>query len=182
MQTKTILILSALLTLAMCSAKLATPTNRHGRVKIPKHVSSYVTRFLPTAKAEADKYNIPVSITLAQGIIESNAGRSELSRKHNNHFGMKWRGVGKYAVYKDDSPKDRFQVFKSAWRSFRAHSELLTCDRYKHLLKLNRLEYRKWAKGLKRAGYATNPKYAEALISVIERYGLWVYDVKFFNF
>ena len=178
---KNILIIFTALVLISASRPLATPANRHGRVKIPKHVSAYVNRFLPTATAEADKYNIPVSITLAQGIIESNAGRSELSRKHNNHFGMKWKGSGKYAVYKDDSPKDRFQVFKSAWRSFRAHSELLTCDRYKHLLKLNRLDYRKWAKGLKKAGYATNPKYAEALIGVIERYGLWVYDVRFFG-
>jgi flagellum-specific peptidoglycan hydrolase FlgJ len=179
---KNILILFFALFLISASRPLATPANVKGKVKIPKHVSSYINRFLSTAKAEADKYNIPVSITLAQGIIESNAGRSELSRKHNNHFGMKWKGKGKYAVYKDDSPKDRFQVFKSAWRSYRAHSELLTCDRYKHLLKLDRMEYRKWAKGLKKAGYATNPKYAEALIAIIERYGLWVYDVRFLNY
>lgn len=143
----------------------------------PKHIEAYINRFLKTAQAEADKFNIPVSITLAQGIIESNAGRSSLSRKHNNHFGIKWRGKGKYAVYADDTPKDRFQVYKTAWRSYRAHSELLTNSRYGHLTKLHRLEYRKWAKGLKKCGYATAPKYAEILISVIEKYQLWKYDL-----
>lgn len=145
----------------------------------PAHIEQYIKRFLKTAKAEAERYNIPVSITLAQGIIESNAGRSELAKKHNNHFGIKWRGVGKYAVYKDDTPKDRFQVYKSAWRSYRAHSELLTNSRYGHLTKLHRLDYRKWAKGLKKCGYATAPKYAEILINVIERYQLWKYDLPF---
>lgn len=143
---------------------------------MPQHIEAYIKRFLKTAQAEADKYNIPVSIKLAQGIIESNAGRSELARKHNNHFGMKWRGVGSYAVYADDSPKDRFQVYKSAWRSWRAHSELLCIARYNHLRQLPRTDYKKWAYGLKKAGYATAPKYAEILIKVIERYELWKYD------
>jgi flagellum-specific peptidoglycan hydrolase FlgJ len=145
----------------------------------PQHIESYIQRFLPTAKKEAELFNIPVSIKLAQGIIESNAGRSQLSRKHNNHFGMKWRGVGKYAVYKDDTPKDRFQVYKSAWWSWRAHSKLLTGSRYGHLCKLHRLQYKKWAYGLKKAGYATAPKYAEILINVIEKYQLWKYDLIF---
>jgi flagellum-specific peptidoglycan hydrolase FlgJ len=143
----------------------------------PAHIEAYINRFLKTAKAEADKFNIPVSITLAQGIIESNAGRSQLSRRHNNHFGIKWRGVGKYAVYKDDTPKDRFQVYKSAWHSYRAHSKLLAGSRYGHLTKLHRLEYRKWAKGLKKCGYATAPKYAEILINVIRKYQLWRFDL-----
>jgi flagellum-specific peptidoglycan hydrolase FlgJ len=145
----------------------------------PAHIEAYINRFLKTAKAEADKFNIPVSITLAQGIIESNAGRSQLSRRHNNHFGIKWRGVGKYAVYKDDTPKDRFQVYKSAWHSYRAHSKLLAGSRYGHLTKLNRLQYRKWARGLKKCGYATEKRYAEILISVIEKYQLWRFDLPF---
>lgn len=143
----------------------------------PAHIEAYIKRFLKTAKKESELFNIPVSIKLAQGIIESNAGRSRLSRKHNNHFGMKWRGVGKYAVYKDDSPKDRFQVFKSAWWSWRAHSKLLANGRYGHLCKLHPLQYKKWAYGLKKAGYATAPKYAEILINVIEKYQLWKYDL-----
>lgn len=147
------------------------------RQPAPKHIENYVQRFLKTAQAEAERFNIPVSITLAQGIIESNAGRSELSRKHNNHFGVKWRGNGKYAVYKDDTPRDRFQVYKSAWHSYRAHSKLLSGSRYGHLCKLNRLQYKKWAKGLKKCGYATAPKYDKILISVIEKYELWRYDL-----
>jgi flagellum-specific peptidoglycan hydrolase FlgJ len=177
----TLLVIFGLLTVAMCSATrpLATPANTHTGAKIPTHVDKYIKRFLKTAKAEADRFNIPVSIKLAQGILESNAGRSELSRKHNNHFGMKWRGVGKYAVYRDDSPRDKFQVFKSAWYSYRAHSKLLCVPRYNHLRQLHRLDYKKWAYGLKKAGYATAPHYAESLIKVIERYGLWKYDLIF---
>lgn len=147
----------------------------------PQHIEAYIKRFLKTAQAEAERYNIPVSIKLAQGIIESNAGRSELSRKHNNHFGMKYRGVGKYAVYADDTPKDRFQVYKSAWRSYRAHSELLCIERYNHLRQLPRTDYKSWAKGLKKAGYATSKRYDKTLIAVIERYQLWKYDYPILN-
>jgi flagellum-specific peptidoglycan hydrolase FlgJ len=176
---KTLLILSALLFIS-ASRPLATPANTKHGAKIPTHVNSYIKRFLPTAKAEADKYNIPVSIKLAQGILESNAGRSELSQKHNNHFGMKYRGEGKYAVYRDDSPRDKFQVYKSAWYSWRAHSKLLCLPRYNHLRDLRRLQYKKWAYGLKKSGYATAPHYAKSLIKVIERYGLWRYDSPFY--
>lgn len=168
------------LIIVLTSAKLATPTNTKKAYKMPKHVDEYVKRFLRTAKKEAELYNIPVSITLAQGILESNAGRSELARKHNNHFGVKYRGSGKYAVYRDDTPKDKFQVYKSAWWSYRDHSKLLCMPRYNHLRKLYRLEYRKWAHGLKKAGYATAPHYATALINIIETYGLWKYDSKLF--
>jgi flagellum-specific peptidoglycan hydrolase FlgJ len=151
--------------------------------KQPKknHVERYIDRFLETAQAEAKIYNIPVSITLAQGIIESNAGRSSLAVKHNNHFGVKYRGRGKFAVYADDTPKDKFQVYKSAWWSYRDHSKLLTSRHYKHLTKLSRLNYKAWAHGLKKCGYATEKKYAQILISVIEKYDLWVYDVPIFS-
>lgn len=150
--------------------------------KQPKknHIERYIDRFLKTAKQEAKLYNIPVSITLAQGIIESNAGRSSLARKHNNHFGVKYRGRGKYAVYADDTPKDKFQVYKSAWWSYRDHSKLLTSRHYRHLTKLSRLDYKAWAHGLKKCGYATEKKYAQILISVIEKYDLWVYDLPIF--
>ncbi len=176
---KTLLLTLTALLFLSASRPLATPANTKAGAKIPKHVDAYIKRFLPTAKAEADRFNIPVSIKLAQGILESNAGRSQLSSRHNNHFGMKWRGVGKYAVYRDDTPKDRFQVYKSAWYSWRAHSKLLCIERYNHLRQLRRTEYKKWAYGLKKAGYATAPHYAESLIKVIERYGLWKYDYKF---
>lgn len=148
------------------------------RQPAPQHIEKYIQKYLTTAQKEAELFNIPVSITLAQGIIESNAGRSELARKHNNHFGVKYRGRGKYAVYRDDTPKDKFQVYKSAWWSFRDHSRLLTSKHYRHLTKLKRTNYKGWARGLKKCGYATAPKYAEILISIIEKYELWRYDLK----
>jgi flagellum-specific peptidoglycan hydrolase FlgJ len=151
--------------------------------KQPKqnHIERYIDRFLKTAKQEAKLFNIPVSITLAQGIIESNAGRSSLAVKHNNHFGVKYRGRGKYAIYADDTPRDKFQVYKSAWWSYRDHSKLLTSRHYRHLTKLSRLDYKAWARGLKKCGYATEKKYAEILINVIEKYDLWVYDLPIFS-
>ena len=155
----------------------ATPCNLKNSFKIPAHVDSYIKRFLATAKNEAELYNIPVSIKLAQGILESGAGLSDLSKKHHNHFGMKYRGTGKFAVYRDDTPTDKFQVYESPWFSYRDHSKLLCMERYSHLRKLPRTEYKSWAYGLKKAGYATAPHYAEALIQVIETYNLQQYDL-----
>lgn len=150
------------------------------RQPAPKHIETYIQKYLSTAQTEADLFNIPVSITLAQGIIESDAGRSSLAKKHNNHFGVKWhRGrKEKFAVYRDDTPKDRFVVYRSAWWSYRDHSKLLTSKHYRHLTKLKRTDYKNWARGLKKCGYATAPKYAEILISIIEKYELWKYDLK----
>lgn len=142
-------------------------------------VKAYVDKYLKTALAEQNLFGIPASITLAQGIVESNSGLSSLARKCNNHFGMKWiRGrKEKYAIYHDDSPKDKFVVYKSAWYSFRDHSKLLAkYDRYNHLLKLECGDYKGWAKGLKKAGYATNKNYDKILISVIEQYNLNRFD------
>ncbi|MFN7881821.1 MAG: glucosaminidase domain-containing protein, partial [bacterium] len=116
----------------------------------PAHIEQYVEKYLKTAQKEAELYNIPVAITLAQGIIESNCGRSSLAKKHNNHFGVKWhRGrKEKFAVYRDDTPTDRFVVYRSAWWSYRDHSRLLTSKHYRHLTKLKRTDYKSWAKGL----------------------------------
>jgi flagellum-specific peptidoglycan hydrolase FlgJ len=168
-----ILILTALLLSAATfpALKKQPPKN---------HIEQYIERYLKTAQTEARLYNIPVSITLAQGIIESNCGRSSLAKKHNNHFGVKWHKgrKEKFAVYKDDTPKDRFVVYRSAWWSYRDHSRLLTSRHYRHLTKLKRTDYKSWARGLKKCGYATHPKYAEILISVIEKNKLWRYDLK----
>jgi flagellum-specific peptidoglycan hydrolase FlgJ len=141
-------------------------------------VQAYVDKYLKTALQEQSLYGIPASITLAQGIVESNSGTSSLSVKCNNHFGMKWRKgrKEKYAIYHDDSPKDKFVVYKSAWYSFRDHSKLLMNERYSHLFKLKCDDYKGWAKGLKKAGYATNKRYDKILIAVIERYKLNKYD------
>jgi flagellum-specific peptidoglycan hydrolase FlgJ len=140
-------------------------------------VNQYIEKYKDVAIKEQKLYGIPASITLAQGILESNAGQSSLSVKCNNHFGMKWfKGrKEKYAVYADDSPTDKFVVYKSAWWSFRDHSKLLTiANRYKCLFKCK--SYKCWAKGLQKAGYATSPHYAKSLISVIEMYNLTRFD------
>ena len=141
-------------------------------------VQAYVDKYLKTALTEQSLYGIPASITLAQGIVESNSGTSSLSVKCNNHFGMKWRKgrKEKYAIYHDDSPKDKFVMYKSAWYSFRDHSKLLMNERYNHLFKLRCDDYKGWARGLKKCGYATNKSYDKILISVIERYKLNRFD------
>lgn len=180
------LILILITSLVLFAFKNAPPINNLSKKQInDKAIEQYIKKFNKTAMAEMEMYGIPASITLAQGIVESNAGRSQLSKKHNNHFGMKWRKgrQEKYAVYSDDSPRDKFVVYKSAWRSYRDHSKLLVrLSRYKHLFKLRVTDYKGWAKGLKKAGYATNKDYDKILISVIEKYKLYEYDQKqFYN-
>lgn len=138
----------------------------------------YVDKFKNIAIREMKSYGIPASITLAQGILESGSGNSKLAREANNHFGIKctsdWTG-GK--VFEDDDKEDEcFRVYKSAEESFRDHSEFLKRKRYAALFELNKNDYRGWATGLKAAGYATNPKYADLLISLVERYKLDRFD------
>lgn len=140
----------------------------------------YIAKFAATAQEEARLYNIPASITLAQGLLESNAGESNLAKRDNNHFGIKCkdRCIGcRCANYTDDSRYDMFRIFESSWHSFREHSKLLTGSRYKHLLKLPRTDYKNWAYGLKSAGYATDPSYATKLIEIIEALQLYKYDM-----
>lgn len=142
--------------------------------------SEYIKAYIGVARDEARKHNIPVSITLAQGLLESNAGSSRLATKANNHFGIKCFSrtcrKGHCMNATDDSHKDFFVVFGSGEESFRARSKFLCKDRYKHLLRLKRSEYKKWAHGLKKAGYATDPNYAQKLIAIIENLKLYVYD------
>lgn len=140
---------------------------------------NYIQQYLKTAREEAELFNIPVSITLGQGLLESNAGYSRLARNDNNHFGIKCRKkcLGcRCANYTDDSKYDMFRIFETAWFSFREHSKLLTGGRYKHLTKLDRSDYKNWAHGLKAAGYATDKRYAEKLIQIIEVFELYKYD------
>jgi flagellum-specific peptidoglycan hydrolase FlgJ len=137
----------------------------------------YVTRFVSVARAEKTKFGIPVSITLAQGLLESDAGESSLTRKANNHFGVKTfdKSVS-HVVMKDDTPRDKFKKYGSAWESYRDHSQLLMRDHYKHLQFLSKTDYIGWAKGLKKAGYATDPQYAEKLVKIIESLQLYRFD------
>lgn len=138
----------------------------------------YIDEYKDVAIDQMLRYNIPASITLAQGILESGAGRSDLSRKGNNHFGIKchdWKGPTMH--HDDDASQECFRVYESAIQSYEDHSKFLTSKpRYASLFKLDRYDYKGWAHGLKAAGYATNPKYAYSLINIIETYNLQQYD------
>ena len=148
--------------------------------KVEPQQRSYVRRFAHIARAEMEKFGIPASITLAQGLLESQAGKSPLAKEANNHFGIKCFSKkckrGHCKNFSDDSHKDFFRTYSSAWESYRAHSLFLQKDRYKHLLNLPSTDYKSWAVGLKKAGYATDPNYANKLIRLIERLNLEKYD------
>ena len=138
----------------------------------------YIERYKGIAIQEMNLYGIPASITLAQGLFESGSGNGELARVANNHFGIKcnngWTGKGYYKD--DDEHNDCFRVYNNAEDSFRDHSEFLKKPRYANLFKLDKNDYVGWAKGLKDAGYATNPNYPQLLINVIQKYNLDQYD------
>lgn len=124
------------------------------------------------------KYHIPASITLAQGVLESGAGRSELARRSNNHFGIKCHGwTGRKSYHDDDELGECFRAYESAYESYQDHSIFLTSSqRYSSLFRLKRTDYKGWARGLKACGYATSPTYATRLIEIIELYKLYRYD------
>lgn len=144
----------------------------------------YIEEWSPIAVQNMNQFGIPASIILAQGILESGSGQSYLAREANNHFGIKchrdWNGR---KVYKDDDAKDEcFRAYRKAQESFDDHAEFLkTRSRYAALFELNPTDYKAWAKGLKKAGYATNPKYDKLLIDLIDRYQLHRYDVMQYN-
>lgn len=144
-----------------------------------KSCHKYVERFARVAIGEMKKYGIPASITLAQGLLESNAGSSKLSVQSENHFGIKCKPKCLGCTcrnYRDDDVYDMFRVFDTAWESYREHSVLLSNSRYKHLKKLGTKDYKNWALGLKKAGYATDKQYAEKLIMIIEMLDLYQFD------
>ena len=139
----------------------------------------YINRYSSMAVDQMNRYRIPASITLAQGLLESSAGTSRLARQGNNHFGIKcggsWRG--RYMLVNDDAPNERFRVYSSVRESYEDHSRFLTENRrYAGLFRLSTTDYKGWAHGLKSAGYATNPRYASLLINVIEKYDLTRFD------
>lgn len=143
-------------------------------------VNEYVKRFAPVAVAEMKKYNIPASVTLAQGLLESNVGQSRLATENNNHFGIKCFSknckAGHCTNHNDDSHKDFFRKYSTVWESYRAHSLFLQRKRYRHLLKLPSTDYKSWAKGLSKAGYATDKRYPEKIIGIIENLKLYRFD------
>jgi LysM repeat protein len=139
---------------------------------------SYIDKYKGVAIEEMNHNGIPASITLAQGLIESGNGNSSLAKYANNHFGVKvtsdWKGKG---YYKDDDKRnDCFRVYADARESYKDHSEFLKRKRYSALFELDKNDYRNWALGLKQAGYATNPKYPDILINIIDKYRLYQYD------
>lgn len=163
---RTFLILALPLTLVL-GASDTTPQER------------YISEYSSLAVSEMARSGIPASIILAQGLVESGAGQSALAQSANNHFGIKchndWNG-GRF--YQDDDSKGEcFRVYLTAADSYMDHSDFLTGkDRYKSLFKLPVTDYKAWAKGLRKAGYATDRKYADKLIKVIEEYRLYLYD------
>lgn len=142
-------------------------------------IESYIRKWAPVAVAEMYRSGVPASITLAQGILESRYGLSPLASNGNNHFGIKchkdWKG--KTMAYDDDEKGECFRVYDSADESFHDHSDFLRYrDRYKFLFEFDTKDYKAWAYGLKKAGYATDPNYPVKLIKYIEDYHLYEYD------
>lgn len=140
---------------------------------------NYIQKYKNLAIQQMHKYHIPASITLAQGIYESSAGQGDLARRSNNHFGIKTGGTwkGPTTRHDDDMRGELFRVYRTVQESYEDHSLFLTTrSRYASLFKLKQTDYKGWAHGLKKAGYATNPQYAYRLIDLIEKYELYQYD------
>ena len=138
----------------------------------------YIDQYKDIAIEQMLKYRIPASITLAQGVFESGAGKSALTRQGNNHFGITCHGWTGRATYHDDDAKGEcFRAYDNAYDSYEDHSKFLVKgQRYCNLFKLSITDYKGWARGLKAAGYATNPRYADKLIEIIQLYKLDRYD------
>ena len=146
-------------------------------------VEEYVSVYAEIAKNNMRHHKIPASITLAQGVLESGVGRGRLAVKANNHFGIKchgWKGAKIY--HDDDRSQECFRKYTKAEMSYEDHSKFLTGrSRYASLFDLRPNDYKGWAKGLRAAGYATDRKYPQKLISLIERYQLYKYDEEVIN-
>ncbi|MEY2869294.1 MAG: hypothetical protein RIR01_1777 [Bacteroidota bacterium] len=145
------------------------------------NVSNYVLQYKDIAMSNMKNYGIPASIILAQGILESGAGRGDLAVSANNHFGIKCHSdwTGDSVKHDDDSSQECFRKYNKAAESYRDHALFLTGKgRYASLFELDKDDYEAWAKGLRKAGYATDPKYPDKLISYIERYNLAQYDAQ----
>lgn len=148
------------------------------QAKWNQRYQTYVDQYKDIAIEQMLKYRIPASITLAQGLLESGAGTSSLTRKGNNHFGIKCHGWSGGTIYADDDYRNEcFRAYNNAYESYEDHSKfLVNGSRYRSLFKLSTKDYKGWAKGLKAAGYATNPQYASRLIDIIQVYELYRYD------
>ena len=148
------------------------------QIRWNERYQQYINQYKDIAIEEMHRWKIPASITLAQGLFESGAGQSELARMGNNHFGIKCNGWGGRKIYHDDDARNEcFRAYDSAFESFEDHSRfLVNGQRYRSLFNLKTTDYKGWARGLKAAGYATNPQYADKLIEIIQLYKLYEYD------
>jgi len=167
------------LLLNACSSTRRASKSATSPGSTPAYAIDYLNKYSPLAVSEMQRTGIPASITLAQGMLESGYGRSTLATKGNNHFGIKchssWTGA---KIYHDDNKKGEcFRAYRSVEDSYKDHSEfLVNGSRYSDLFKLSSTDYKGWAHGLKKAGYATDPNYAHLLIRKIEEYGLQDFD------
>ena len=163
--------------------KIKKPKSKTKKIKqavAPRilNTEDYVNYYSKVAMDEMIQYGIPASITLAQGILESGAGRGRLAVEANNHFGIKCHDWNGKKIYHDDDEKQEcFRKYDNPEFSYRDHSLFLkNRDRYSFLFDFDKDNYKQWAKGLKKAGYATDPKYPQKLIDLIERYELYKFD------
>lgn len=168
---RTIILPTAVVLAAALSAQGQPPGQR-------LTAEEYIGEWKDVAVKKMKEHGIPASITLAQGLLESGNGNSELARRSNNHFGIKctadWTGGRTY--HDDDKKDDCFRVYKDAAQSYEDHAKFLQRPRYAALFELKPTDYEGWAKGLKKAGYATDPNYPTKLIGLIERYELHKLD------
>lgn len=148
------------------------------QMKWNQRYQTYINQYRDLAIEQMLKFKIPASITLAQGLLESGAGYSELATKGNNHFGIKCHGwTGRKTYHDDDEAQECFRAYNNVYESYEDHSLLLSRQpRYRSLFSLDGDDYKGWAYGLKKCGYATSPTYAQKLIGIIELYRLQQYD------
>jgi len=148
--------------------------------QLNRKTMAYIDRFEVVAKTEMVKFGVPASIKMAQALLESNVGKSKLTQRNNNHFGLKC--FSKVCIknhcsnMSDDHHKDFFRNYNSSWESWRDHSKFLNSERYLHLQEFGN-DYKKWAEGLQKAGYATDKNYSKKLIKLIEKYRLYELDI-----
>ena len=165
-----------LLQLIIICCFAATAANAQSKAAI-----EYIEKYKDLAIKEMKRMGVPAAITLAQGLLETESGNSDLLKKSNNHFGIKCKSswTGKGVTHDDDAIGECFRTYKDAEESYRDHSNFLRGnDRYGFLFKLSATDYKAWAKGLKQAGYATNPKYPDILIKHIEQFNLQQYSLQ----
>lgn len=164
-------LLSVCFFLAGCITSIAQPERTA--------VETYIARYKPMAVKQMENFGIPASVILAQAIFESDCGKSDLAKRSNNHFGIKCHNtwLGDTVNKTDDVQNECFRKYGSVEDSYRDHSIFLRTRKwYVHLFRLSLTDYRGWCRGLKDAGYATYPTYAEELIRIIEKYQLHKLD------